>query len=83
MQRAESFADDVTKQLESQGRRIEKQLESGIETVLGTFQIASRGAIEKLDRKLNRINRRLKALDKSLSDKATPTPSKPQTAVAE
>jgi polyhydroxyalkanoate synthesis regulator phasin len=83
VQRAESFADDVSRQLESRGKRIEKQLETGLETVLGTFQIASRGEIEKLDRKLDRINRRLKALDKSLSRNAAPTQSRPKTAVAE
>ncbi len=83
VQRAESLRDDVTRQLETQGRQFGKQLESGLESVLGTFQIASRGEIDKLDRKLNRINRRLKALDKSLSQRATPTPSTPETAVAE
>ena len=82
VKRAESFLDDVQKEWETQSKRFEKQVESGLESVLGTFQIASRGEIAKLDRKLDRINRRLKALDKSRSSESTPTPSKAKTAVA-
>jgi hypothetical protein len=83
VQRAESFREDVGKQLETQSKRFEKQFGSGLESVLGTFQIASRGEIDKLDRKLDRINRRLKALDKSLTTKVSPATSKPRAAMAE
>ena len=66
VKRAESLSQDLNKQLQSRTKQVEKQIENGIESVLGTFQIASRGEINKLDKKLNRISRRLKALDKAM-----------------
>jgi hypothetical protein len=41
-----------------------RQVEAGVETVLGVFQIASRGELERLDRKLNQISRKLRDLEK-------------------
>ncbi len=41
-----------------------RQLETGVETVLGAFQIASRGEVERLDRKLNQISRKLREMEK-------------------
>jgi hypothetical protein len=41
-----------------------RQLEVGVETVLGAFQIASRGEVERLDRKLNQISRKLREMEK-------------------
>ena len=66
--RAESRWEDVSKQLEERQKQIEERVEQGLESLLGAFQIASRGEVAKLDRKLNRINRRLKALDKAISE---------------
>jgi uncharacterized protein YydD (DUF2326 family) len=73
VKRAESLGNDLTKEFEGRSKRVEKQIETGIETVLGGLQIASRGEISKLDKKLNRINRRLKALDKAITDASTTT----------
>ena len=61
LKRAESFREDVSKQ-------IEKQMEQSLETLLGSLQIASRSEVKKLDQKLNRINRRLRALDKVIEE---------------
>ena len=49
----EELADDAT-----------KRVESGIDSLLGGLQIATRADIQRLDKKLNSINRKLKALDK-------------------
>lgn len=63
LKRAESFREDV-------GKQIEKQMEQSLETLLGSLQIASRSEVKKLDQKLNRINRRLKALDRVTEEEA-------------
>lgn len=68
VKRAESFRQDLNKELQSRAKDLEKQVEGGIETVLGGLQIASQSEIDKLDKKLGRINRRLKALDKTISE---------------
>ncbi len=41
-----------------------QQLEAGVETVLGAFQIASRSEVERLDRKLAQVSRKLRELEK-------------------
>lgn len=41
-----------------------RQLESGFETVLGVFQIASRGEVERMDRKIGQLSRKLRELEK-------------------
>ncbi len=40
------------------------QLETRVENVLGTFQIASKGDVERLDKKLSQISKKLKDLEK-------------------
>ncbi len=54
VKRAESWVDEAT-----------KQLETGLESVLGTLQIASRRDLQKIDRKLTQINRKLKDIEKA------------------
>ena len=68
VKQAETFRKDLNKELETRSKQVEKKIESGIEYFLGTFQIASQSEVEKLDKKLGRINRRLKALDKTISE---------------
>ncbi|HKX46846.1 MAG TPA: phasin family protein [Planctomycetota bacterium] len=64
VQRAEARFEDLRTRADKRRRELESRFETQIETVLGTFQIASKSQVEKLDRKLNRISRRLSALDK-------------------
>jgi capsule polysaccharide export protein KpsE/RkpR len=45
-----------------------RQIESGVETVLGVFQIASRGELERIDRKLSQISRKLRELEKGIEE---------------
>lgn len=69
---AEQRWEEVNKQLEERGKALEARIESGLDSLLGAFQIASRSDVDKLDKKLDRINRRLKALDKTLNKKSAP-----------
>ena len=68
VQQAQSRWNDVSKGFEKRRKEFEGQVETGLASVLGTFQIASSSDLKKLDKKLNRISRRLNALDKILSD---------------
>jgi len=45
-----------------------RQIESGVETVLGVFQIASRGELERIERKLSQISRKLRELEKGIEE---------------
>jgi len=68
VKQAEALRKDFNKEFEARSKQVGKTIESGIESLLGTFQIASHGDVAKLDRKLGRINRRLKALDKAINE---------------
>jgi len=59
---------DLVKRAETLGKDVQSQIESGVESVLAMFQIASKSDIRSLDRKLNRISKKLKELE------ASPTP---------
>jgi pyridoxal biosynthesis lyase PdxS len=54
----------LVKRAASLGVDVSRQLETGVETVLGVFQIASRGEVERLDRKVSQISRKLRDLEK-------------------
>jgi len=54
---------DLVKRVESLRKDVQEQLETGFESVLAMFQIASKADIQRVDRKLNRINRKLKELE--------------------
>jgi len=42
-----------------------RQWEQGVDTVLGALQVASRRDVDRIDRKLNQINRKLRDLEKA------------------
>jgi hypothetical protein len=52
MKRAQSMADDAT-----------RQVEQGVERFLGTFQIASKSDVQRIDRKLTQLKKQLKVLE--------------------
>ncbi len=54
---------DLVKRVESFGSDVQEQIESGLETVLGMFQVATKSDVERIDRKLNRISKKLKELE--------------------
>jgi len=61
VKRAQSIADDAT-----------RQVEQGVDRFLGTFQIASKSDVQRIDRKLTQLRRQLKALE---STKKAPSAS--------
>jgi cell fate (sporulation/competence/biofilm development) regulator YmcA (YheA/YmcA/DUF963 family) len=42
-----------------------KQIERGVDTVLGALNVASRRDLQRIDRKLNQINRKLSGIEKA------------------
>lgn len=59
VRRVEEITDDAT-----------KRIENGVDALLGNLQIASRNDVQKIDRKLNQINRKLKSLEQERSGPA-------------
>jgi hypothetical protein len=51
------------KQVEDLRKRATDQIEQGVDGVLALFQIASKSDVERIDRKLTQLNRRLRELD--------------------
>lgn len=47
-----------------------RQIETGFETILGSLQIASRGEVERLDRKLGQLSRKLREIEKGAEETA-------------
>jgi len=57
--------DPRVKQLESWGRYATRQLEQGFDTVLSTLQIARKNDVQRIDRKLGQISRKLKEIERT------------------
>ena len=53
VKRAQTLADDA-----------QRQIEARVGTVLGTLQIASKGDLERIDRRLAQLSRKLKEIEK-------------------
>jgi len=62
---------DLVKRAETFGKDVQAQLESGLESFLGAFQVATKADVQRIDRKLNRINRKLKELEATPSSRTT------------
>lgn len=56
-------------------REAGKQLDQRIDDVLGNFEIARAADVKKLERKVNQLNKKLKALEKSQAEAAAPHPT--------
>jgi gas vesicle protein len=54
---------DLVKRVETLGSDVQQQIGSRVESVLSIFQIASKGDIERVDRKIERITKKLKELE--------------------
>jgi len=61
-------SNDLVKRAETFGKDVQAQIESGLQSVLGVFQVATKSDVQRIDRKLNRISKKLKELE------ASPTP---------
>jgi len=64
VKRAQSIADDAS-----------RQVEQGVERFLGTFQIASKSDVQRIDRKLAQLRKQLKALESKKKAPASSAPS--------
>ena len=53
-------------------RTASEQLDQRVDEVLGNFEIARASDVKKLQRKMNQLNRKLKALEKSQAESAPP-----------
>lgn len=64
----------VYKRAKSLRRDAARQIESGLDSFLGALQIASRSDVERLDRKLSTIGRRLKEIEKARTTNGAAAP---------
>ena len=62
------------KRLDNLRRVATRQLEQGAESLLSALQIASRSDVERIDRKLNQLGRKLKELERTRRAPSTPAP---------
>jgi hypothetical protein len=69
--RSEFRKNGLVKRVESFQKDAARRLETGVETVLSTFQIASQGDLKRMDRKLSQISRKLSALEKDQKEEAS------------
>ena len=56
---------EVVKTLESWRGQVENLLEETLEGVLGALQVASKSDVQKIDRKLTKLNKRLKDIERA------------------
>ncbi len=61
---------DTTAKAEELRRETNKKLENSVGNVLGAFQIASKAEVDKLDKKLNAITRKLKEIEDTKTTKS-------------
>jgi hypothetical protein len=55
----------VLKRAEGLRRDAQKALDTSVETMLGALQIASRSELERIDRKIASINKKLREIEKT------------------
>jgi len=57
----------LVKRVQALPRSASRQIESGVDGLLAVLRIASRGDLERLDRKLGQISRKLKGIEQNRS----------------
>jgi hypothetical protein len=55
----------LVKELEKLRDEANRRIEEAVESVLGALQIASKGDVDRIDRKLSKINKRLKDMERT------------------
>jgi hypothetical protein len=63
--RGELSRSSVVQQLERIREDAGRQLEGALETMLGVLQIASKGDVQRIDRKLSKLNKKLKEMERT------------------
>jgi uncharacterized coiled-coil protein SlyX len=72
---------DVVKTLEGWRGQVEDLIEETLEGVLGALQVASKSDVKKIDRKLSKLTKRLKDIERARQTngaEASPPPATPQ-----
>jgi hypothetical protein len=73
--RTEFRKNPAVKRAETLRKDINKQFESGMDNILGLFQIASRSDMGRIDRKLNALGRRIKEIEDTPKTNSSPRPA--------
>jgi chromosome segregation ATPase len=73
--RTEVRKSDTFKRLESIRKDAEKRYEDGVETVLKALQIASKSDVQRIDRKISQLNKKLKEMEKAKAASSGPAAS--------
>jgi len=73
--RVEFRKNPAVKRAESLRKDINKQFESGMDNLLGLFQIASKSDMSRIDRKLNALGRRIKEIESPPKTSHRPSPA--------
>lgn len=68
--RARTLTRDAEKRFGSVRKDAEKRLESGVESVLDVLQIASKSDVQRIDRKLRSLNRKLDDIEKTRASRS-------------
>jgi len=69
--RSELRKNPTVKRLDRFRRDATKQFEEGVENLLGALQIASKGDVQRIDRKLSQLNRKLKEMERARGKKSS------------
>jgi hypothetical protein len=62
--RAEIRRSSTMKQIERWRKDATKQLEQGVDNILGALKIASKSDVQRIDRKISQINRKMKEIER-------------------
>lgn len=63
--RAEVLSNPALKRLDGLRKDVQRQLEDAADTLLGALQIASKADVERIDRKLSQLARKLREIEES------------------
>jgi hypothetical protein len=63
--RAEVLANPTLKRLDGLRKDVQRQIEDAADTLLGALQIASKADVERIDRKLSQLSRKLREIEES------------------
>lgn len=63
--RTEIEKNPTVKRIEGMRKDANKQFEQGVSDVLGALQIASKGDVQRIDRKISQLNRKLKEMERA------------------
>lgn len=63
--RSEVLSSSAVKRIDTLRKDAQRQLEDGVGNLLGVFQIASKSDVERIDRKISQLNRKLREIEEA------------------